>query len=121
MHFGGQTGSIVAANRLRAATGVVDAIYSVSACPGWCGSRRNATDLAESATTDDCVKDRLGVWQDSATRQQICLDRQTDELRAGAAKVRRALRLGAKAEANGSTSSLDLDALLVALTPGQRA
>ena len=62
---------------------------------GWYGLRRIATDLAESATTDDHVKDRLGGWQDSETRKQIYQDRQTDELRAEAAKVRRALRLGA--------------------------
>jgi hypothetical protein len=32
---------------------------------GWYGLRRIAADLAESATTDDRVKDRLGGWQDS--------------------------------------------------------
>ena len=32
------------------------------------------------------VKDRLGGWQDSETRKQIYQDRQTDELRAEAAK-----------------------------------
>ena len=48
-------------------------------------------------------------------------DRQTDELRAEAAKVRRELRLGAKPEASGTTPSLDLDALLAALTPEQQA
>ena len=83
--------------------------------------RRIAADLAESATTDDRVKDRLGGWQDSETRKQIYQDRQTDELRAEAAKVRRELRLGAKPEANGTKPSLDLDALLAALTPEQQA
>ena len=29
---------------------------------GWYGLRRIAADLAESATTDDRVKDRLGGW-----------------------------------------------------------
>ena len=32
---------------------------------GWYGLRRIAADLAESATTDDRVKDRLGGWQAS--------------------------------------------------------
>ena len=88
---------------------------------GWYGLRRIAADLAESATTDDRVKDRLGGWQDSETRKQIYQDRQTDELRAEAAKVRRELRLGAKAPANGAKPPVDLDALLVALTPEQQA
>ena len=35
------------------------------------GLRRIAADLAESATTDHRVKDRLGGWQDSETRKQI--------------------------------------------------
>ena len=61
---------------------------------GWYGLRRIAADLAESATTDDRVKDRLGGWQASETRKQIYQDRETDELRTEAAKVRRALRLG---------------------------
>src|SRR6185437_8483444 len=76
---------------------------------------------AESATTDDRVKDRLGGWQDSETRKQIYQDRQTDELRAEAAKVRRELRLGAKPDANGEKPSADLDALLATLTPEQQA
>ena len=63
---------------------------------GWYGLRRIAADLAESATTGDRVKDRLGGWQDSETRKQIYQDRQTDALRAEAAKVRRELRLGTK-------------------------
>ena len=88
---------------------------------GWYGLRRIAADLAESATTDDRVKDRLGGWQDSETRKQIYQDRQTDELRAEAAKVRRELRLGGKPEAYGTNPSLDLDALLAALTPEQQA
>ncbi len=98
---------------------------------GWYGLRRIATDLAESATADDRVKDRLGGWQDSDTRKQIYQDRQTDELRAEAAKVRRALRLGAQpvdaakdaAHANGSNppSAVDLDALVAALSDEQRA
>ena len=88
---------------------------------GWYGLRRIAADLAESATTDDRVKDRLGGWQDSETRKQIYQDRQTDKLRADAAKVRRELRLGAKPESDGTKPSLDLDALLAALTPEQQA
>jgi hypothetical protein len=79
------------------------------------------------------VKDRLGGWQDSETRKQIYQDRQTDELRAEAAKVRRALRLGAQranpakdsASANGShpgaRSAVDLDALVAARTDEQKA
>ena len=77
---------------------------------GWYGLRRIAADPAESATTDDRVKDRLGGWQDSETRKQIYQDRQTDELRAEAAKVRRALRLGAMSQVDGGTTSVDLDA-----------
>ena len=88
---------------------------------GWYGLRRIAADLAESATTDDRVKDRLGGWQDSETRKQIYQDRQTDELRAEAAKVRRELRLGGKPQANAAKPSVDLDALLAALTPEQQA
>ena len=88
---------------------------------GWYGLRRIAANLAESATTDDRVKDRLGGWQDSETRKQIYQDRQTDEIRAEAAKVRRELRLGAKPEANGASPSLDLDALLAVLTPEQQS
>jgi hypothetical protein len=100
---------------------------------GWYGLRRIATDLAESATTDDHVKDRLGGWQDSETRKQIYQDRQTDELRAEAAKVRRALRLGALAAPNGkeratgvtgasgNPAAVDLDALVAGLTDEQKA
>ena len=100
---------------------------------GWYGLRRIATDLAESATTDDHVKDRLGGWQDSETRKQIYQDRQTDELRAEAAKVRRALRLGALAAPNGKEraagvagasakpTAVDLDALVAGLTDEQKA
>ena len=88
---------------------------------GWYGLRRIAADLAESATTDDRVKDRLGGWQDSETRKQIYQDRQTDELRAEAAKVRRELRMGTSAEANGAAPSVDLDSILAALSPEQQA
>ena len=61
---------------------------------GWYGLRRQAADMAETATTDDRVKDRLGGWQDSETRKSIYQDRETDALRAQAANVRRQLRLG---------------------------
>jgi hypothetical protein len=61
---------------------------------GWYGLRRQAADMAETATTDDRVKDRLGGWQDSETRKSIYQDRETDALRAQAASVRRQLRLG---------------------------
>ncbi len=100
---------------------------------GWYGLRRIAADLAESATTDDRVKDRLGGWQDSETRKQIYQDRQTDELRAEAAKVRRALRLGAPDAPNGKEpannvgrasekpAAVDLDALVAGLTNEQKA
>ena len=100
---------------------------------GWYGLRRIAADLAESATTDDRVKDRLGGWQDSETRKQIYQDRQSDELRTEAAKVRRALRLGALAAPNGkepatgvtgasgNPAAVDLDALVAGLTDEQKA
>jgi hypothetical protein len=61
---------------------------------GWYGLRRQAADMAETATTDDRVKDRLGGWQDSETRKSIYQDRETDALRAQAAHVRRTLRIG---------------------------
>jgi hypothetical protein len=61
---------------------------------GWYGLRRQAADMAETATNDDRVKDRLGGWQDSETRKSIYQDRETDELRAQAASVRRRLRIG---------------------------
>jgi len=98
---------------------------------GWYGLRRIAAGLA--ATTDDRVKDRLGGWQDSETRKQIYQDRQTDELRTEAAKVRRALRLGALAAPNGkepatgvtgasgNPAAVDLDALVAGLTDEQKA
>jgi hypothetical protein len=50
--------------------------------------------MAETATNDDRVKDRLGGWQDSETRKSIYQDRETDDLRAQAASVRRQLRTG---------------------------
>jgi hypothetical protein len=88
---------------------------------GCYGLRRIAADLAESPTTDDRVKGRLGGWQDSETRKQIYQDRETDEFRAEAAKARRERRLGGKSQANAATkSSVDLDAFLAALTPEQR-
>lgn len=40
--------------------------------------------MAETETTDDRVKDRLGGWQDSETRKHIYQDRETDRLRAEA-------------------------------------
>ena len=61
---------------------------------GWYGLRRQAADLAETATNDDRVKDRLGGWQDSETRKSIYQDRETDALRAQAASVRRQVRIG---------------------------
>jgi hypothetical protein len=61
---------------------------------GWYGLRRQAADMAETATNDDRVKDRLGGWQDSETRKSIYQDRETDALRAQAAGVRRQLRIG---------------------------
>ena len=79
------------------------------------------------------MKDRLGGWQDSETRKQIYQDRQTDELRTEAAKVRRALRLGALAAPNGkepatgvtgasgNPAAVDLDALVAGLTDEQKA
>jgi hypothetical protein len=74
----------------------LEAIAKVDHIPGrgWYGLRRQAADMAETATNDDRVKDRLGGWQDSQTRKSIYQDRQTDALRAEAASVRRQLRLG---------------------------
>lgn len=74
----------------------LEAIAKVEHTPrrGWYGLRRQAADMAETATNDDRVKDRLGGWQDSETRKSIYQDRETDELRAQAASVRRQLRIG---------------------------
>ncbi len=92
---------------------------------GWYGLRRIATDLAETATTDDRVKDRLGGWQDSETRKQIYQDRMTQQLRTQAASVRREIRLGAEVsstpEPMREAGTIDLDGLLERLTPEQRA
>ena len=95
---------------------------------GWYGLRRIAADMAETETTDDRVKDRLGGWQDSETRKHIYQDRETQELRAEAANVRRRLRLGPDAstptaEPNERNSSplVDLDAILAVLSDEQRA
>jgi hypothetical protein len=69
----------------------LEAIAKIDHIPGhgWYGLRRQAADMAETATNDDRVKDRLGGWQDSETRKSIYQDRETDELRAQAASVRR--------------------------------
>ena len=74
----------------------LEAIAKVDHIPGrgWYGLRRQAADMAETATNDDRVKDRLGGWQDSETRKSIYQDRETDALRAQAASVRRQLRIG---------------------------
>jgi hypothetical protein len=100
---------------------------------GWYGLRRVATDIAETATTDDRVKDRLGGWQDSETRKQIYQGRETAELRTKAADVRRQIRLGSvpiladgappapSASVPAGATTPDLDALVAALTPDQRA
>jgi hypothetical protein len=100
---------------------------------GWYGLRRVATDIAEIATTDDRVKDRLGGWHDSETRKQIYQDREAAELRIKAADVRRQIRLGSlliladgappapSASVPAGATTPDLDALVAALTPEQRA
>ena len=95
---------------------------------GWYGLRRIAADMAETETTDDRVKDRLGGWQDSETRKQIYQDRETDRLRVEAAGVRRRMRLGVNLQRSGETSApptprgaADLDAVLASLTDEQRA
>jgi hypothetical protein len=90
---------------------------------GWYGLRRIATDLAETATTDDRVKDRLGGWQDSETRKHIYQDRETAHLRIEAAKVRRQIRLGIDAlpTPTADTPPFDIETLLAALTPEQQA
>jgi hypothetical protein len=103
---------------------------------GWYGLRRQAADMAETATTDDRVKDRLGGWQDSETRKSIYQDRETDALRAEAANVRRELRTGrrisgprphtapgeARLLSQGRQSDGDeLELLLQGLTATQRA
>lgn len=104
---------------------------------GWYGLRRQAADLAETATSDDRVKDRLGGWQDSETRKSIYQDRETDALRAQAASVRRQLRIGrtltveadptaasldqrTKENGSGSSQSTDVEALWQSLTSEQR-
>jgi hypothetical protein len=95
---------------------------------GWYGLRRIAADMAETETTDDRVKDRLGGWQDSETRKHIYQDRETDRLRAEAASVRRRLRLGVDLRRTGETSvepqaaaAIDLDTVCASLTDEQRA
>jgi hypothetical protein len=95
---------------------------------GWYGLRRIAADLAESATTDDRVKDRLGGWQDSQTRKHIYQDRETDALRILAAGVRRQMRMGIglppspdDVQGKGHDPRADLDALIAALSPAQQA
>src|SRR5258707_12700415 len=47
----------------------LEAIAKIDHFPGraWYGLRRQAADMAETATNDDRVKDRLGGWQDSET------------------------------------------------------
>src|SRR5207237_6618845 len=82
----------------------------------------------DTETADDRVKDRLGGWQDSETRKHLYQDRETQQLRAEAASVRRRLRLGPDAarpsaepnESNGGPP-VDLDALLELLSDEQRA
>lgn len=101
---------------------------------GWYGLRRQAADMAETATHDDRVKDRLGGWQDSETRKSIYQDRETDELRAQAASVRRQLRIGRGLTVVGTgavqtvrgpdhehaVTDLDIDVLWNSLTQDQR-
>ena len=86
----------------------LEAIAKVEHTPrrGWYGLRRQAADMAETATNDDRVKDRLGGWQDSETRKSIYQDRETDELRAQAASVRRQLRIGRGLVISASTSQV---------------
>lgn len=116
----------------------LEKIAGVPHLPGrrWYGLRRIATDLAETATADDRVKDRLGGWQDSETRKHIYQDRETERLRVEAASVRRQIRLGAvasqatpgtapstassKSPTAGAGPALDPDALVATLTPEQR-
>ena len=54
---------------------------------GWYGLRRIAADMAETETTNDRVKGRLGGCQDSETRKHIYQDRETQRLRAEAANA----------------------------------
>lgn len=114
----------------------LEAIAKVDHVPrrGWYGLRRQAADMAETATNDDRVKDRLGGWQDSETRKSIYQDRETDALRAQAASVRRQLRIGrglsvpahggdvdaAIKPAETSPPDTDIDELWSSLTEGQR-
>jgi integrase len=56
------------------------------------GLRRRAADLAPNHSSDGRVLDRLTGHVDSETREEIYQDRETDELRAKAAEVRRAMR-----------------------------
>jgi hypothetical protein len=116
----------------------LEVIANVEHIPGrgWYGLRRQAADMAETATNDDRVKDRLGGWQDSETRKSIYQDRETDELRAQAASVRRQLRIGrgltmsigneasatkaAPARSTPAPESTSIDELWDSLTPSQR-
>lgn len=113
----------------------LEAIAKIDHIPGrgWYGLRRQAADMAETATNDDRVKDRLGGWQDSETRKSIYQDRETDELRAQAASVRRQLRIGRGlnvltdikgppqiAPATSTLSETDVEELWESLTPSQR-
>jgi hypothetical protein len=114
----------------------LEAIAKVDHIPrrGWYGLRRQAADMAETATNDDRVKDRLGGWQDSETRKSIYQDRETDVLRAQAANVRRQLRIGRGLSvsahdgdveltvkpAETSPPNTDIDQLWSSLTEGQR-
>ncbi|MDQ3605085.1 MAG: hypothetical protein M3418_02690 [Gemmatimonadota bacterium] len=56
------------------------------------GLRRQATDMAPDFATDDRVLDRLTGHLDGATRKQVYQDRESDEMRARAAKVRQSMR-----------------------------
>src|SRR5438552_13299804 len=83
--------------------------------------------MAETETTDDRVKDRLGGWQDSETRKHIYQDRETQQLRAEAANVRRRLRLGPSAAAvshepneQNAGASAELDEIVASLSGEQR-
>jgi hypothetical protein len=112
----------------RVAFHFVEKIAGVPEIPGrgWYGLRRIASDLAEDETTDDRVKDRLGGWRDSRTRQRIYQDRLTHALRTEAAKVRRAIRSGkpmpdAPSAPVSPVVHLELDAILASLTDEQRA
>jgi hypothetical protein len=84
-----RTGARVAFHELERIAGV-----NVIHGRAWYGLRRVATDMAETLTQDERVKNAIGGWRDSETRRRIYMDRESEEVRARAADVRRRMRTG---------------------------